>query len=239
MSRWAEVWERRTIDPSVDSLLARLMAADGLDTGFGSVTEQAWRDAVSTVMARLGLRPGERVFEVGCGAGAFLFPLYERGVQVGGLDRSPTLVGFAHEAMPSGRFEVAEATAHGDETWDFVVSSGVFLYFPDLDYAWKVVEAMVRRARRGVAILDVPDLARRDEALAMRRAHLGEAAYTERYRGLDHLYLERRWLADALTSAGCGAVEVEDQQLHGYANGAHRFNAFGWRQARPAGEHTR
>ena len=77
--RWAEVWARRTVEPS-DSLLASLMAADGLDTAFGAVSPANWATfARQFVMERLGLAAGCRVFEVGCGAGAFLLPLAEAG----------------------------------------------------------------------------------------------------------------------------------------------------------------
>ncbi len=97
---WREIWDRRRLDPSHGSTLAQLMAADGLDTGFGSVTETAWRAFVDHVACTLDLRAGTRVFEVGCGAGAFLYPLYESGCTVAGLDQSAALVSYAAQAMP-------------------------------------------------------------------------------------------------------------------------------------------
>ena len=227
---WREVWDRRRLDPSEGSTLAQLMAADGLDTGFGSVSEQAWRGFVRHVAATLSLAPGSSVFEIGCGAGAFLYDLHEAGCTVGGLDQSAALVSYATHAMPGGRFVTGDAASVDPaEPYDVVLSCGVFLYFPSLEYARTVVQRMAARARRAVAILDVPDLARQEQALAIRRGTLGEAAYDEKYRGLDHLYFDKGWLADVLQACGLTRTRVEDQAIPGYANAAYRFNVFGWK----------
>ncbi len=122
MNDWKSVWERRKLEPARGSLLAQLMAADGLDTGFGDVGERAWRAFARSVADRFGLGPGDRVLEVGCGAGAFLLDFYERGITVTGVDRSETLVGYARRAMPAARFEVSDATTFDvSERYDVVL----------------------------------------------------------------------------------------------------------------------
>jgi SAM-dependent methyltransferase len=228
---WKRVWDNRRLDPSAGSTLAQLMTADGLDTGFGSVSEDSWRAFVRSAAADLAVAPGESVFEVGCGAGAFLLDLYERGVTVAGIDQSAALVGFAREAMPNGRFAVADAAAFdADKPYDVVVACGVFLYFPDLTYASEVIGRMCRKARRAVGIFDTPDLAKRDAALALRRASMGPEEYEARYAGLDHLYYGKEWMRDALAAHGLGGVRVDDQRVAGYANASYRFNAIGFRK---------
>ncbi len=89
---------------------------------------------------------------------------------------------------------------------------------------------MAGGARRAVAVLDVPDAAREREATTFRRAAIGDAAYEERYRGLDHLFFDRAWMARSLEACGLSDVRVEDQAIDGYANAAFRFNAFGFRR---------
>ncbi len=226
---WDAVWARRRLDPTRGSTLAQLLAADGLDTGFGDCGEAAWIAFAEGVADRLGLTAGSSVLEVGCGAGAFLHPLAARGVEVAGIDRSPALIDIARTALPHGAFEVCDAAALSPQAQaDAVVSCGVFLYFDDLDYARRVLAAMARSSRGAVAVLDVPDAATRDAAIAERVETVGgPARYEERYRGLDHLYYERAWMASALREAGLVDVRVEDQDIAGYRNGQYRFNAFG------------
>ena len=225
---WASVWAARRLDPSRGSQLAQLMAADGLDTGFGSVSEESWRAFARRTSDALGLHPGDRVFEVGCGAGAFLLDLYERGIHVAGLDQSAALIDMARAAMPNGAFRVADASALDEGTRaDVVLACGVFMYFPSLDYARSVIEQMAASASRAVAVLDVPDVAREAAALAHRRGTLGPDEYAARYAGLDHQYFSKAWMREVFEGCGLGDVHVEDQQIPGYANAAFRFNVFG------------
>nr|VFK21164.1 MAG: Methyltransferase domain-containing protein [Candidatus Kentron sp. LPFa]VFK34636.1 MAG: Methyltransferase domain-containing protein [Candidatus Kentron sp. LPFa] len=224
---WKEVWAKRKLDPSRDTVLAQLLAADGLDTGFGSVREESWRDFVVRTASALELGPEEEIFDLGCGAGAFLYPLYEKGHQIGGLDQSDALIRYAREAMPEGSFVCGDAVdLDSEERWDVVVSCGVFLYFLDLRYAQRVIEQMVKKARKCVAILDVPDLSTKEAAMAYRRGTLGETEYEERYRGLDHLFYERKWIMRQFKALGCRNVYTIDQKIEGYPNAQFRFNAF-------------
>jgi trans-aconitate methyltransferase len=227
VTSWDEVWGRRRLDASRPTLLAQLMAADGYDTGFGDLDEASWRAFVADVGARLEVAPETSIYEVGCGAGAFLLDLHDAGCTVGGLDASAALVDIARQALPRAELQHAPAAAVDPEPrYDVVVSCGAFLYFPSLAYARDVLARMVTKARRAVAVLDVPDLDRRDAALAMRRGRMDAASYEAKYRGLDHLFFERGWFTEALAGM---RVEIHDQAIAGYANGAHRFNVFAWR----------
>jgi trans-aconitate methyltransferase len=145
---------------------------------------------------------------------------------VGGLDQSASLIGFASEAMPDGHWSTGDAASIDvADRWDVVLACGVFMYFADHHYASRVIAAMMRKATRAVAILDVPDLATRDEAIAFRRGSLGEAEYEAKYRGLDHLFYDRSWMRDQLIANGAADVVIEDQQVAGYQNARFRFNA--------------
>ena len=147
--------------------LDRLMAADGLHA---SITEPAWRNFVEYVAETMDVGPGTRVFQVNCGGGSLLCPLWENGYVVGGLDRSPDQIRLAAEAMPEGRFSLGEASALDPaEPWAVVVTWGTFGSFPDLDYARGVLARMAAKATHAIAVLDVPDIdrtegARRSEA---------------------------------------------------------------------------
>lgn len=235
MSRsWYDIWAARRLPDAYErgtaSTLSALLSADGMDTGFGSVRESDWRAYVSAIAARLGIAAGDTVFEVGCGAGAFLLPLQERGCRVAGIDQSPALVALAGRFLPGGDFRVADAARIVDAAPVMhVVSMGVFMYFPDHDYAGIVLRGMAGKATRSVAILDIPDAAHRAEAVNMRRGHMTAGEYEEKYRGLEHRYYERDRIRQQLLAAGCSRVVIEDQCLGGYANAAFRFNAFGWR----------
>jgi trans-aconitate methyltransferase len=205
------------------------MAADGLDTGFGDVDEASWRAFVRHTAAVAGLGAGDSVFEVGCGAGAYLYELSRTGCRVGGLDASEALLGYARAVMPEGRWSHGDASALDPaEPWDATVACGVFLYFPDLDYARAVLQRMARKARRVLMVLEVPDLAKRDATESMRRRLRGEAEYAAKYDGLSHLYMAKSWFETTLPELGFGKIRIEDQAIEGYANSAARYNVYAW-----------
>ena len=98
-----------------------------------------------------------------------------------------------------------------------------------------VLDVMVAKAARVVAVLDLPDAASREAALSERiRVAGGPDAYEQRYRGLDHQYYARDWFAAALRRRGLVDVHVENQEIAGYGNAPYRFNAWGFVRASPA-----
>src|SRR5256885_3503728 len=104
--------------------------------------------------------------------------------------------------MPCRRRIAVETPARGPRRLVIPVrgGDGVFASLAILleAYAEEVIARMAAKALRAVAVLDVPDVARRDEAEAFRRGVLGAEAYERRYRGLEHRYFGRPRIAAAL-----------------------------------------
>ena len=224
-SRWHAIWSKRQRDGDGAPTLAELLALDGFDI-LGGVTVAAFRAHCDYLAVEMDLRAGETIFDVGCGAGAFLYPFHEQGHGVGGLDYAANLVQIAATAMPGADVQHGEAAMlESEPPFDAVVAHGSFLYFPDHAYAAAVLQRMVRKARRHLAILDVPDQERQAEALAARQATLGPEEYARKYSGLDHLNFERDWFAKTLSAVDC-TITVKQQSMPGYLHNPYRFNVF-------------
>jgi SAM-dependent methyltransferase len=230
MNKWRDVWEKRPHgDSPADSTLLALLKEDGYDT-LGAISEQAWRAHVRKLSARLQLRPGDSVFDVGCGAGALLWCLREAGHPVGGIDYSSSQIARARQVMPDVTdLGVQEAAAlEPAPAYEAVVACATFLYFPDHSYAAGVIDRMAAKTTRCLALLDLPDLAQKDAILRSRKKALGEEAYNQRYAGLDHLYYAKEWVKERLEKLGLNC-ELESQSLEGYLHSPYRFNAFAWK----------
>jgi trans-aconitate methyltransferase len=137
------------------------------------------------VAETLDVGPGTRVFEVGCGDGAFLLPLHDNGYIVGGIDGDPDAIAHATAAMPDGIFQVGvEAALDPGVPWDVVICRS-FGARSDLtpaasegDRMRGLLARMFAKATHAVAVLDVPE---------------------ER----------RRWMMHALAEIGANAIQME------------------------------
>lgn len=106
---------------------------------------------VAFLVDALGLRPGMRVLDVGCGPGRHARALAERGIAAHGVDISPRFVELAADGAPAGAtFEVGDALdLPFDEEFDAVISlcQGGFGLVRGDDAT--VLEGMVRAVRPG------------------------------------------------------------------------------------------
>jgi SAM-dependent methyltransferase len=202
---WHDLWEHKGETPVEEYNLETLISLVGLDSELGAMTPDQFRVLAAMVQRTLGLREGSRVLDVGCGAGALLRCLSDTGAELYGIDYSPTLVEHARAALPEARIEVAEATDIPFKV-DAIVCHRVFQYFPDYEYARRVLRAF-RPAAPVALILDVPDLATRTESEIARIA--GGAMSGK------HLYYPRPFFKGT----------VWGSRVHGYGYAPYRFNA--------------
>ena len=152
------------------------------------------------VAETLDVGAGTRVFEVGCGDGAFLLPLHDNGYIVGGIDGDPDAIARARAAMPDGSFQVGvDAALDPGVPWDVVVCrsfgarSGVTAIAPaEADQMRGLLARMFAKATHAIAVLDVPE---------------------ER----------RQWILHALAEIGANAIQMEQPRL---ASQVYVFNVF-------------
>jgi ubiquinone/menaquinone biosynthesis C-methylase UbiE len=84
-------------------------------------------------MARLSIRPDDRVLDVGCGTGALLCQIAEKypQAQLAGVDPVPEMLGVARGRVPVGTDLMegwADELPWGDSGFDVVVSCNMFHY---------------------------------------------------------------------------------------------------------------
>ncbi len=226
---WKSVWEKRARKLYSNVTLAKLLSIDGFDTGTGVLPVDSWLRFVEDIASRFDLKRGDAILEVGCGAGAFLFPLYTRGIRVHGVDYSRNQIALCRQVMVEGVFEVGEANnlPFEDESFGVVISNSVFQYFPDLKYAEEVIAEMVRvlKGNGYIGIFDVNDIEKREDFIAAKRKKLGEEVYNKLYGNLDQLFYKKEWFKEIANKYGF-ECSIEDQNIEGYFNSFFRYNVF-------------
>jgi SAM-dependent methyltransferase len=85
-------------------------------------------------LARIDVRLGQLVLDVGCGVGAFLRLVADRGARPFGLDASDTLIALARHRLPQADLRVGEMETlpYDDGTFDLVTGFNSFFFANDI-----------------------------------------------------------------------------------------------------------
>ncbi|WP_236725676.1 class I SAM-dependent methyltransferase [Candidatus Reidiella endopervernicosa] len=110
-------------------------------------------------LCKIGIKPGSRLLDVGCGFGDLLEFLDERGIQYGdyqGLDLSPDLLETARERHREANFfegDLFDLDPHSGQ-FDYALLSGSLneMLGDDGSYARQTITRMFDASRRGIAL---------------------------------------------------------------------------------------
>lgn len=121
--RWGPLWGARAAD--------------------WAANEEQQLPTYEAAIERVGIRPGQRVLEVGCGSGVFLQAAAGRGADVVGLDASEALIELARGRVPSAELRVGDLQflPWDDREFDVVAGFNSFFFAADM-------VAALREARR-------------------------------------------------------------------------------------------
>ncbi|MUM78106.1 methyltransferase domain-containing protein [Pseudodesulfovibrio sp. F-1] len=227
-NRWIDVWTRKGAEVEQHNLES-LMKADGFDARTGCINVGDWFRQAGLIRDQLRISASDVICEVGCGAGAMLWPFREIGASLYGMDYSKSLIETASKAIPEGVFKTGEASAipFGDSMFNAVFSHGVFFYFSDLAYARTAMLEILRvmKSDGRAMILDVPDMATMDACESYRRnvVYKGEEYPTSQDGPYRHLYYPRSFFADFAREFEMNISFVECD-LPSYPMAEYRFN---------------
>jgi SAM-dependent methyltransferase len=117
-----------------------------------ALSEDQQTPSYAEAIRRVGLGPGQLVLDIGCGVGAFLRLVAERGARAFGIDASATLIELARQRVPEADLRVGdmEALPYEDDAYDLVTGFNSFFFANDIVAALREAG---RVARGGAAVV--------------------------------------------------------------------------------------
>lgn len=209
--------------------MSKLIKVNGFDTGAGDYQEEEWIRLCSHFGEIVELKANEKVLELGCGAGAFLFCLQqEYNCEIFGIDYSEALIDIARKNL-AGNFLVADASqiSRMNQTFDLIFMHSVTQYFPSLGYASEVIEEAYRNlAVNGqFGMLDVNDKSKESSYHASRRSkHQKPEEYDLLYSDHPHFFVDKKELSKILERVGFTEIRFYPHIVKTYGNSEFRFN---------------
>lgn len=106
----------------------------GARPGEWAAIEEQQLPTYEEAIRRVGLGPGQRVLEVGCGTGVFLRAAADRGAEVVGLDASEALLELARARVPEADLRLGDMQflPFEDDVFDVVAGFNSFFFAADL-----------------------------------------------------------------------------------------------------------
>lgn len=99
-----------------------------------AISEDQQTPTYEDALRYVGLESGQRVLDIGCGVGAFLSLVVDRGGKAHGIDASEALVALARTRLPDADLRVGEMEdlPWDDDTFDLVAGFNVFFFADDM-----------------------------------------------------------------------------------------------------------
>lgn len=193
-----------------------LKEVSGYSHGLAQITQKGLKDIIDTARNLLSLKTTDILLDVGCGAGLLTDQLVNYAGIIVGIDASSKMLGRASKESKFIRvIALADCLPFPNRSFDKIFCHSIFQYFPNHQYAAKVVTEMLRVMKPGgrCLIMDIPDIAK-------------EKAYTKiktrDSHNLKRIFYSKEWFT-RFTRLVSNA-EIFEQRIQDYGNSQFRFN---------------
>lgn len=190
-----------------------LREVSGYIHGLAQITEVGLEDITNTAKTVLGLNSADRLLDIGCGAGLITQELVGSVGVLVGLDASHEMLMCSTQDCRFDRVQaMADSLPFNVGSFNKVFCHSIFQYFPNHQYAAKVIAEMLRVMQPGgrCLIMDIPDISKKEDYIRVK---------TSDSNNLQRIFYDKELLRSLAPN-----VSVFEREITDYGNSRFRFN---------------
>ena len=107
--------------------------------------------------------------------------------------------------------------------YDAVFSNSVFSYFPDYEYAARVLNLMMVKTNHSIGLIDIHDEEKKDAFIEYRIKNVKD--YEKRYKGLPKVFYPKDYFINFAKRNGL-KIKFKSSDVEGYWNNDFVFNCY-------------
>ena len=236
---WKNIWNNKfadknfnytTTEQRIEDIYLELKRLDGYDSTGRQLSFEAFN--YQHVQLKNELSFGSiieykinSVFEIGCGSGAELFLFQNEGIKTGGVDYSASLIEVAQKVLSDPLELISDEAVKtpAEIKYDTIFSNSVFSYFPNYEYAEKVLEIMLSKSNYSIGVTDIHDVNKKEDFVNYRMTTVKD--YAEKYKGLDKFFYSKEFFLKFAEKHDLN-IRFSKYPVPGYWNIPFVFNVF-------------
>ena len=74
-SNWYKIWNKKRPNKLQSNNIEELIRINGFDTGVGGYNTEEWLFMINSFIKQINLKSNSDIYEIGCGAGTFLYSI--------------------------------------------------------------------------------------------------------------------------------------------------------------------
>ena len=224
---WTKIWNSRFLTiknkKSFHSTnLKNSLMLNGHRDGAGFISLNNWKKYGEYLKNFFEILPEASIYEVGCGAGAFLY-LFRENYKIGGCDYSNSLVKYCKKLLPNFKSNILNMNATKikiADKYDFVIAHGLFHYLTLKDATF-ILKKMIKKSKKNCLVLDVPDHYYKKKYINLRKKKTFN--YFKKYQGLEHTFYSKFFFTKIAKENNC-EIFFFRSKIKNYKQGIYRFN---------------
>ncbi len=227
--KWKSIWNQNAKRKKSKNL-QDLLSLNGHFSPTSNINVNDWNNYINHFVQKYNITKKDNILEIGCGAGAFLFPFFKKKINCYGVDFSKELIKHCKKFLNPSNFYVREVNnlkILKKRNYSYIFANSIFQYFPSEFYAKKVLNEILSLAnpKTKIFLLDIPNKIKYNKWKRSVIQNIGKQNFNLKYNQVKHRFYNKEFFINYCKIKKY-KIKFSPQNLIKKENSKFRFNIF-------------